>query len=271
MEKLVVVVTGASGFIGSRLRSHLENNDAYSVIPFVGNLLSPQDVDAFLSHNPRVDICVHLAGAFEGDMPALIQKNVETTAVIASTFPHHGCKKIILASTGAVYADSTGEVLTENFSVEPSTPYGLSKKFAENVLTLFASKQGYKQIILRFSNVYGAGHTKGVIHKMLTSIRETKKVTIYGDGTQRRDFLHIDDAVQALEMAIQSSVSGTYNISSQARYSINDVVELLKQTHDFTVEYEPAETKAQNIVLSYDKAKSELKYQPLWNELKVEE
>ena len=121
-------------------------------------------------------------------------------------------------------------IISEKSATVPLSPYGKSKLDAEIQIRKFADEFGFDAIILRLFNVYGKGQNDqyaGVISKFLKNISENKPLIIYGDGKQTRDFVSVYDVIRAIECAISSENSGTYNIASGKSISINELAEMV--------------------------------------------
>ena len=255
-----ICITGSQGFIGTYLTPFL--GESYQVVPFTGDLLDKTQVADFFTANEDVEVVVHLAGRFSGNLQELIDINLTVFANLLEEGIRHNLKKVIYTSTGAVYGEPQGDESLETDPLLPNTPYGLVKKFAEDLLQLFASQNGLDYDILRFPNVYGEGNNKGVVFSFLNAIKEKGVITINGDGEQARNFLHITDACQAIGLAIEYPKSDIFNISNPEVVSINDLVALLKEKYTFEVEYKPANNNLRNLLLNIDKAKNELGFDP---------
>lgn len=252
-----IVITGSRGFIGRRLLATLHNFD---VVPFHGNLLVPGEVETFFSeHKPTQ--AVHLVGGFDGPFEQLLQKNVLPTQNLLETGWKHGLRKIIYASTGAVYGEPVKEKSVETDPLQPNTLYGLSKKFAEEVTHFYKRQYGIENIILRFPNVYGAENNKGVLFQFLQAIKTKGSISIAGDGSQSRNFLHVQDACNAIEKALHYNGSGIFNISNPVKVSINELVEQMKQYYTFGIEHRPQDNYLKDLLLDTSKAQEELGFQ----------
>ena len=137
--------------------------------------------------------------------------------------------KIINASTaGAIYGD-TNKVCKETSEMKPISFYGLSKKFNEEQSNIFVKLYNQKIVNLRFANVYGefSLHKKSLVHNSIKSFINQKKVLIFGNGNQTRDFIYVGDLVEIIERSIKFK-SGSYNIASGKSNSVNNFIKILK-------------------------------------------
>jgi UDP-glucose 4-epimerase len=266
MEKITVCITGHDGFIGTRLISKLNEDPRWTIVPFVGDLRRPSEIEAFFQAHPKVEQIIHLAGIFFGDVETLFSVNVLGTLNLLDAASKHGLQRIINASTGAVYGEPQNGISREEDPRQPTTLYGLSKLFAEQSIEYHARTQKIETLTLRFPNVYGPGNQKGVIYQFLSSIQREKKIVIAGTGEQKRNFLYVDDAVSAILSAMDYTGSETvFNIASEELLSLNEVVGLLKSIGlAFEVEVQPADERNTLQVLSLDitKAKQFLGWTP---------
>lgn len=252
-------ITGSNGFIGKSLRKTFEQeNIDFSC--FDGDLLDDEDVvNFFKKHKPI--IIVHLAGTFNLPFSNLTNKNVLTTEKLLKIGSEYGLQKIVYASTGAVYGEPHNNLSKESDPIMPNTLYGLSKSYAEQVIKFYSVNLGLRHVILRFPNVYGEGNTKGVIGKFRDDIRKENKITIAGDGNQSRNFLHISDAIQAILKAIRYKESNTFNIATNKKITINDVVMELRKKYSFTVNYKNTDNNLRDLLLDTNKAKKLLQFE----------
>ena len=152
---------------------------------------------------------------------------------------------MIVASSAAVYGDSTEIPITEKLSTNPISPYGKSKLYAEMAIKKICKEKSFEYIIFRMFNVYGKGQNKqyaGVITKFLENISQDKPLVIYGNGEPTRDFVSIHDVVEAFYCATQSNKNGTYNIASGKSISIKslakEILEICNKKDKITFEKE---------------------------------
>ncbi len=253
MELKNVLITGSHGFMGQHLTEFLEK-EHIAFTRFSWDLLDPISIRYFFSKNTGITEIVHLVGTFEGDLTRQLELNFQTTANLLEVANEYGIRKIIFASTGAVYGEPLRKESYEEDTLVPNTWYGFSKKMAEDILSYYANNYEFISIILRFPNVYGKG-SRGVIPVFLRSIEEKGRVTLYGDGEQSRNFLHVSDAVRAISLVLSHDRSDIFNITNPAKTSLNDLIKYLKTTLEFQVEYLPQNgNNLRDLLLSGEKA-----------------
>jgi len=238
-----VFVTGGAGFIGIHLCKKLtslhkvtvyddfsnSNKENFPVMNnmtlIVGDIL---DNSKLLDSMKNHDVVIHLA-AKTNVIDSIInpddtfETNVQGTQNVLDSCKFNHISKIIVTSSAAIYQNSDNSV-DEASVIKPLSPYGQSKLDMENIT--IQSKIDY--IILRLFNVYGNGQTAGVIANFKKNISENNPLTIFGDGKAIRDFIHIDNVVDAIILSIKSA-SGIYNIASGNGTSITNLAKLLIQ------------------------------------------
>ncbi|MCX6808591.1 MAG: NAD(P)-dependent oxidoreductase [Candidatus Berkelbacteria bacterium] len=270
MERLKIAIFGSDGFIGTHLLKLLSQNEKIELIPFKGNNLERKEIFDFFEENSGIDQVINLAGTFFGDFDQLSKVNLVVLNNILETATANKVGKIIYTSSGAVYGEPLRSESKESDPLHPNTVYGLVKKYCEESVLFYNETKRLEYCILRFSNVYGEGNNKGVIYNFLTDIEKSGKVRVTGDGEQSRNFLYVTDACEALEKAIFHKKSAVFNISNPIKVSINDILEKLRQTHKFEVEYVKSDNFLKDLLLNIDKAKEELGFEPKVVDLKLD-
>lgn len=264
-----VGVTGASGFVGRHLLNKL-SDEGYQPVPFEGDLLELDEIRQYFDVNSGVEVLVHLAGVAMGNnLSELIRHNVVTTDNLLSVGTGKNLKKVVLASSAAVYGHPVSSASKESDPLRPNSPYGLSKLFAEEVVRYYHTAHGLEYVTLRFSPIYGPGNQKGVIHSFLQAIEERGEISIDGEGTQRRNFLHVDDACASLLLAIEFKKSDVFNVANPRAVSVNDVAKILSRTRKFKVIHRPANFPTQDLLMDTAKACQELGFEPTISELTI--
>jgi len=138
--------------------------------------------------------------------------------------------KVVYASSSSVYGHQDVVPILENFEKKPINPYGKTK-LDDEILAEKYAKQGVKIIGLRYFNIFGKGQTleyAGVITKFLDKLREKESPTIFGTGSQIRDFIHVEDVAKANLLAMKSNVSFTHaNIGTGNSISILELAKIM--------------------------------------------
>jgi UDP-glucose 4-epimerase len=158
--------------------------------------------------------------------------NIAGTLNVLEAARRAGVQRVVYASTAAVYGDPRELPITEDTPALPLSPYGVSKLSAEQYCRLYSSLYALPVTVLRFFNVYGPRQSSGsayagVIPRFVERARRGLPLLIYGDGSQTRDFVHVDDVVQACLLAVQTDHVGTYNIATGHATSVAELAALL--------------------------------------------
>lgn len=254
-------IMGSKGFLGSRLLRILDKENIKYVC-FEGNLLVEKDIIYFFK-NYKVNQVIDLVGIFEPPFETLVNINLLTTQKLLDIGIKYGLKKIIYASSGAIYGEPyNGYKSHESDIPAPNTLYGLSKLYAEECIKYYSRIHELKYVILRFPNVYDEHGSKGVVGRFLNDINEKGKVIVEGSGNQKRDFLHASDACISIIAALNHYENEIFNISVKKSLSINDLISILKLHHSFTIEYSEKKNNLDNLSLDITKAEEKLKFKP---------
>lgn len=252
-------IAGSTGFIGS----HLVRDFVKKGIPFArfaGDAHSTSDIERYFSID-RITHLVFLIGTFNPPFDQQLKTNVLTLQNFLETGKKYGLKKIVFSSTGAVYGEPKNQASVETDPLIPNTLYGLSKVLAETTIHYYARNSELQFVILRFPSVYGEKNTKGAIYQLVSDSKKGE-IQIAGDGNQKRNFLHVSDACDAIEKSLHYPKSDIFNITSPVFLSINDVVQRLKTKYAFTIKYISANNRLKNLLLDDRKARNELMYDP---------
>jgi UDP-glucose 4-epimerase len=157
--------------------------------------------------------------------------NVDVTARLLELAREHGVASFLLASTNAVTGNVGNAVITESTALHPLTPYGATKAAAEMLLSAYANCYGIRGAAMRFSNVYGPGMEAkdGFIPRLMRAARDGRGVEIRGDGTMKRDIVHVDDLAQGILVILHSEHSGPVILGSGDSVSVMDVVQAARE------------------------------------------
>ncbi|TLS37471.1 NAD-dependent epimerase/dehydratase family protein [Pseudalkalibacillus caeni] len=284
-----ILVTGGAGFIGSHVVDTLKGKGYRVVVldnlstgrkqnistevPFYNtDIKQPSLESIFKAEKP--DIVIHQAAQVSVkksvENPMLdCEENVLATINILKCCRRYHVRKVIFASSAAVYGIPQSLPIEENHALRPISFYGLSKRTSEEYIQLFHRHYGLNYSILRYSNVYGERQNlhgeAGVVTLFLNNIASQKGLTIYGDGTQTRDFINVKDVAQANVLAVDNGDNQIFNISSNISTTINDLKnELMKHRGEETpiLYKEPRPGDIEHSCLSNKKAIAQLSWFP---------
>jgi UDP-glucose 4-epimerase len=153
--------------------------------------------------------------------------NVGGTAAVLEAARETGTRRVVLASTAAVYGDPRALPIAEDAAIAPLSPYGGSKAAAESYLRLYSRLYGISTLALRMANVYGPGQDPhgeaGVVAIFCGAAASGEQVRRFGDGGQTRDFVFVADVVEAFLAAADSSVDGAVNVSTGRETSLREL------------------------------------------------
>lgn len=240
-----IMITGGAGFIGSHIVDELISKGIEAVV--IDNLstgkieninskakfyqcdISDQEkVSIFQNENP--DYLIHLAAQIDVvrsiKNPLFDAKaNIIGSINLLECCKKFGVKKIIYASSAAVYGTPKYLGIDENHEINPMSYYGLSKYSAENYIKLYSELNDLNYLILRYSNVFGPRQDLSgegsVIYNFINKILSNEKPCIYGDGLQTRDFIYVKDIVNATISALENGNNITLNIGMGKETDIN--------------------------------------------------
>lgn len=245
-----VLITGGAGFIGSNLANKLliqgqnlrvidnlssgstSNIDHLSDLEFIEGDI--RDIALLNRVMPGIDLIYHFASSVGNkrsiNNPVLdADVNVMGTLSLLEAAHRHGVQKIVLSSSACIFGEQKQLPIKEDHPIEPRTPYGCSKLYAEKIALSYADLYPIEAICLRYFNVYGR-HQKfdaygNVVPIFVFNLLANAPLYIYGDGQQTRDFVHVEDIVQANIKAAETSCgSGAFNIGSGQNISINQLI-----------------------------------------------
>lgn len=243
-----IILIGGNGFIGKNLYRYL-NSKNYNVIIYdkfieeehaqyiKGEINNKEILSKIIN---RDDIVIHLAGNI---VPASSGKNLKIEVeenIIASIILFEICaekkvKKIIYASSGgAVYGISKSLLIDENSVANPISSYGISKLAVEHYLNYIGRSNDISIINLRIGNPYGYAQKpftgQGIIATYIASVMTEKEIEIWGDGSSIRDYIYIDDVVEAFEKAIlYKGKNSVFNIGTGRGISVNDILSIIRK------------------------------------------
>jgi UDP-glucose 4-epimerase len=246
-----VLITGGAGFIGSQLANQLHQRGHYVRIlddlssgdparlrPGINfNRGDVRDIPKLWSLLQGVDVVYHLAARVSVPASILYPReyndvNVGGTVSLLEACRDVNVKRVVLASSATIYGDQSTQPVDETMPARPAVPYAVSKLAAEQYLFNLGQLSNFETVALRIFNAYGPGQPlppthAPVVPQFVHQIAGSGSVVINGDGTQTRDFVYIDDVVEALIRA--GEVAGVdrqiINIGSGVEISLNQLVE----------------------------------------------
>lgn len=247
-----ILVTGGAGFIGSHVvdayvaEGHevavvdtLHTGSAAYVHPrarlYRVDVASPELKDVFARERPEV-VNHHAAlasVALSVRQPLLdAQVNVLGTLNVLDQAVRSGVRRVIYASTGgALYGEPDSIPVREDHPVRPLSPYGASKYAGEVYVQLYHRLHGLPYFILRYSNVFGPRQDPlgeaGIVAIFAAAMLRGQAPVIFGDGTQTRDFVYVEDVVRANLLATASAACGVVHVATGVETTVNDIHRLL--------------------------------------------
>lgn len=255
-----MLVTGGAGFIGSHIvdallgrghkvtvlddlssgskeniKAHLANPDFRFIL---GDVCDERQVREALS---SVEAVIHEAAIVS--VPFSIRNpegtyrvNLGGTMNLLRASSEHRVRRFLLASSCAVYGEQKKLPIAEDAPPRPLSPYASSKLAAEERCREFFEREGLETVCLRYFNVYGPrqtfGEYAGVMMKFIERLRADQPPIIYGDGEQTRDFIHVQDVVEATLLALErdSAAGEVINIGTGRGVSINELCDIFLKT-----------------------------------------
>lgn len=289
------LVTGAAGFIGSHLTEELIDQgyevrgldnlssgslDNLRVVADHGSFSFTEgdirDRECLKACLDGVDYIFHQAAVTSVqrsfDEPSMVSDvNCTGTSLLLETAEKHGVEKVVVASSAAVYGSGGELPKHEAMPVEPESPYALSKYYTEQSTVQFGHQYEMNTVALRYFNVFGprqdpAGVYAAVVSKFIDLMISDDQPQIFGDGEQSRDFVYIDDVVQANLNAAESTETGeVVNVARGSRTTINELVSELNDILGTSIDAEYHEPRAGDIRHSeaaISKAQTTIDYDP---------
>lgn len=274
MSKQIYIVTGGAGFIGSHLVERLIR-DGHSV-RVVDNLAtgsmnnlahlpsgsyeffetSIADLAALREIFKGADIVFHEAALPSvprsiDDPLSAHEANIAGTLNVLIAAKERQIKRVVYAASSAAYGDAEGDPKTEAILPRPLSPYAVGKLAGEYYCQAFAQVYGLETVALRYFNVFGPRQDEtsqyaAVIPKFAAVMLSGKAPTIYGDGTQSRDFTYVEDVVHGnlLAAAAPNAAGKTMNLATGVSVNLLDLVSIMNRVlgTTFTPVFEPART-----------------------------
>ena len=286
-----VLITGGAGFIGSHLAREWSrfsdvvvldnlrtgsrgNLDGMELEFIEGDIKDHALLDSLMK---GVDIVFHLAAMVSvpesvESPEACVRDNVLGTLNLLQAAAREKVRRFIFASSAAVYGNNPEMPKTEDMLPEPKSPYAVTKLDGEYYLEFFREHHGLSTASLRFFNVFGPGQNPSgpyasAVPVFITNALKGEPITIFGDGSQTRDFIFVSDIVSALSfLARQDNVSGVYNAGYSQSTRVDELATMIREQLQSSSRIRHEDERAGDVKHSYasaDKLKS-LGWVPGW-------
>jgi UDP-glucose 4-epimerase len=290
LEGTSVLVTGGAGFIGGHLVRELNSvcdvtvlDDLSSGDPAVvpdgvefvhGDVRDSQTVteavsgqDVIFHQAALVDVTDTIRRPLEGH-----SRNATGTVTVLEAARQTGAR-VVVASSAAVYGHPDSLPVQESAPKRPISPYGIDKIAADRYARVYADLYDLPTVTLRYFNVYGPSQSnhvgKGVVDAFLERASRDDPVTIHGDGTQTRDFIHVQDVVRAnLLAATTDTVGRAYNVGTGTSVSIREVADRIVKVVDSESEVihgDPRDGDIQHSRADIGRVRTELDFEPQYD------
>ena len=288
------IVTGGAGFIGSHLVEELAkqnhevvilDNLSYGKLENIAQFLNKGSISFVNGSISDLDMLKRIFETADGiyheaaiaSVPFSVSNPLETheanlsgTLNVLCAARDCGVKKVVFASTAAVYGDKPELPKDEAMVPDTLSPYAVSKLSSEYYCSVFTQLYGIETTSLRYFNVFGPRQDphspySGVMTKFISAVLRNEPITIFGDGAQTRDFVYVRDVVQANIRAMESHKSGIFNIGSGHRISVLTLAEIIMDIIGTTVPIKfapPANGDVRDSFADITKAKQLLRYAP---------
>ena len=288
------LVTGGAGFIGSNTADELVRR-GHDVVVLddlstgkAGNLAAARkqinliddsvtNLDTVRGACTNVDCVIHLAA--QTSVPRSVKDPIETNLInvdgtlnVLVAARDASVRRVVFASSCAVYGGSPTLPIRESAAAAPISPYGVSKQIGEIYGRLFREMHGLEFVALRYFNVFGprqdpASPYSGVLSVFSAALLEGAQPTVYGDGEQSRDFVYVGDVVEANLLAAESKQEPghVFNVGPGRRYTLNQTLAILEKItgRPGSAKYAPTrEGDIRHSQANISLAQEELGYQP---------
>lgn len=287
-----ILVTGGAGFIGTNLVPKLAeaghsirvlDNFSRSTrgIGFPGEELLQGDIrelGVVRQAMEGIDTVVHLAAYGSvvesvSDPRVNFDHNVLGTWNVLETARKTGARRLIFASTGGALIGEAEPPVDETSLPKPIAPYGASKLCGEAYCHAFAKAYGIETVMLRFANVYGpySAHKKGAVTAFFKALLRGEPMTIFGDGSASRDFLHVEDLCRGILLALEGKAvpGAVFHLASGVETSVTELAETIAAIGErpgHPIEYHsPRPGEVTRNFAHYGRAREVLGFEPRWS------
>ncbi len=285
-----ILVTGGAGFIGSHLVDALvaRGEDVYVLDDLSSGKREYVHAKAHFTEadirtaaaqdvvrRVKPEVVFHLAA--QKSVPESLKHPAKDASInlvglcnLLEALPSVGLEKFIFASTGgAMYGDRASLPAREDMPAAPSAPYGLAKYASERYLELWSGLHGFPVTCLRLANVYGPRQDPygeaGVIAIFCKRAVSGQPMRVFGTGEHTRDYVYVEDIVQAFLAALDTGTPGTFNIGSGVETSVLDIVRTLEHIAQkpLSIDHQPEVVgEMERSALDAQRAAASLKWHP---------
>lgn len=297
MKKNKTLIIGGNGFIGKNIAEYFTNFGEeiaiYDLVSlgeyktYVGNILTDDNLENIISDYQTVIYLVTSVSpkksmdfpehSYTQDIPMLLR--------VLDCCKLNNVKRVIYASSGGtVYGEGKGKILKEDSTIEePINHYAICKVTCEKILQLYNKLYNMENIVLRVANPYGKGQNPssgvGAITVFTKNILEGNSISIYGDGTNKRDYINVEFVAEAFYKStywkFNKEISPVFNVGSGMGFSLNEIISIISNTLNIKpeVSYFPERPfDVKENILDMTKSKQILKLNHSQNEIyKIEE
>lgn len=277
-----ILVTGATGQIGRFLIRKLnngkydfsgldirpkENLPEYELFNFALN--DRKEFENYSEQLKQFDTVIHLASKINIEQDILkssaesMNLNVLGTINLLEFLPN--LQHFIFTSTYMTYGTPMTELVNEEHPTNPNNVYGASKLATEKFLKIYSQQHNVDVTILRFMGVYGLEKPYSqAIPTFIKLISNDQNPVIFGNGKDKRNHIHVDDAVDSILTSLKSRKSGLYNIGGNDSPTNLELIDMInhKMNKDISAKFEDTDKKQYSFVTDISKARTELKFEP---------
>lgn len=271
-----ILILGATGFIGTNLSLKISKSD--NKVLLLGRKINKEYNDLFINKSnvqfleknfcketefddltKNIDVVYHLISSSIPASDRVFNNNddIESTILLLESMVRNKCNKIIFVSSGgAIYGNSEKLPFSENDSTNPISEYGIQKLLIEKYLYYYKFHYGIEYKVIRLSNPYGrfqqANKGQGLIATSIYNAINAKEVIVYGDGNNTRDYIYIDDAINSIvNISINKTKYDLYNVGSGIGYSINDILNIIKQELKISINVKYMHERKTDVIANY--------------------